>query len=494
MRRWSLRAWQLLISALLALLIVGGVALTTYVIVSDGMQLVAFETSAHVAGAAATVVREAVRESEASARERGLVGTESADVALSDLRRRLPGVLSGADLTGTHVALYLNPETLYWASGADAIHVTGQDARRKSIRTRTTLHSVESSGGLAAGLLSQADLGHNISRVPVTLPGDALGVIDVTYDPVLEERVIDAIRLPMTVLTVSSMFVMILLMQTSMSWVLGLVNGLRNAADSIDAGQLDERLPDYGTNEIGELARSINRLIERLQRRAAAQSRFVADASHELATPVAGIRGYTSILRAWGGEDPKVREESIDAIDRESARMARLTGELLNLLHADQGLRLKHEKFDLNAIVRDRLAATANVYLGKDLEFIGPEDDTLIMVGDPGRMEDVISILLSNAGKYTPDGGTVQVTTKRARNEVTIEVRDTGKGIPPEDLPRIFDRFFRSERSRVEGSAGFGLGLAIAQSIVENMGGTIGVESELGFGTTFKVVVPRGRL
>ena len=141
-----------------------------------------------------------------------------------------------------------------------------------------------------------------------------------------------------------------------MVWVLNLVDNLRKAADSIDAGRLDERLPDVGDNEIGALARSVNRLIERLQRRSEAQAHFVADASHELATPVAGIRGYTSILREWGADDPTVRDEAVDAIDRESQRMARLTGDLLNLLHADQGVVLKSEPFDLNVIVRSRLA------------------------------------------------------------------------------------------------------------------------------------------
>jgi signal transduction histidine kinase len=278
-----------------------------------------------------------------------------------------------------------------------------------------------------------------------------------------------------------------------MVWVLNLVDNLRQAADSIDAGRLDERLPDSGRNEIGALARSINSLIERLQRRSEAQSRFVADASHELATPVAGIRGYTSILREWGAEDPMVRDEAIDAIDRESRRMARLTGDLLNLLHADQALKLKSERLDVNAVVRDRLAATASRWIDKGIEFIGPDEGQLMMVGDADRVEDVVSILLDNAAKYTGPGGRVTVTTGRRREAVVIEVIDTGQGIPDEDLPRLFDRFFRSEASRAAGEGGFGLGLAIARTIVENMGGDISVRSRVGAGTTFTVELPRGR-
>jgi signal transduction histidine kinase len=188
-----------------------------------------------------------------------------------------------------------------------------------------------------------------------------------------------------------------------------------------------------------------------------------------------------------------VREEAIDAIDRESRRMARLSSDLLNLLHADQGLVLKSERFDLNVIVRERLATTASRYLDKDIEFIGPEDESLQMIGDADRVEDVLSILLDNAGKYTPTHGQVVVTTARQRESVFITVSDSGEGIPEEEIPRLFDRFFRSDRARAQGEAGFGLGLAIAKAIVDSMGGTIGVESVVGQGTMFTVELPRGR-
>jgi signal transduction histidine kinase len=286
---------------------------------------------------------------------------------------------------------------------------------------------------------------------------------------------------------------MVALMQTSMAWVLALVDNLRKAADSVDAGRFDVRLPDHGDNEVGALARSVNSLIARLQRRSEAQAHFVADASHELATPVAGIRGYTSILRDWGADDPAVRDEAIEAIDRESLRMARLTGDLLNLLHADQGVMLKCEPLELNGIIRSRLAAVASRWIDKNLEFVGPEAESIMMVGDAGRIEDVVSILLDNAAKYTPSGGSVYALTESARDSVTISISDTGPGIPEEDLPRIFDRFFRSRVSRAAGESGFGLGLAIAKNIVDSMGGRIQVESVIGQGTAFAVEIPRGR-
>ncbi len=494
MRDWSLRRWLLVVSILFAVLVVGGVALTTYVIVSDGMRVVVADTAERVSASALAILRGTVAEAELAASGRDLAGDERADLARSELERTIPLAFQRAGLPGGYYALYDADSELIWSSNPLGEHPAYGATRERAIADGAPTESTKRGGGLVSGLISDASLGTSVVHTPVPLPGGEVGVLDVTYVARNEELVIDAIRLPMAILALSAMLIMVVLMQTSMVWVLNLVDDLRKAADSIDAGRLEDRLPDSGKNEIGELGRSINNLIERLQRRADAQARFVADASHELATPVAGIRGYTSILQGWGAEDPVVRGEAIDAIDRESKRMARLTSDLLNLLQADQGIRLKTERFDLNALARERLAATASRYLDRDIEFEGPEDESLLMVGDPERLEDVISILLDNAGKYTPQGGTVALRTHRRGEAITIEVSDTGKGIPAHELPRLFDRFFRSESARAEGESGFGLGLSIAKTIVDSMGGSISVDSEVGEGTVFTVVLPRGRM
>ena len=493
--RSSLRFWLLLVSVLFALAVVGGISITTYVIVSDGMQGVAQGTTQRVAASAATVLRDAASEALAAAGTQGFSGEQRGHFASQTLLAELPSLFNRPGLGEAEYALYDSGDSELWASNRTAVWPNQDEARREAVSTDQITSSTGRVGSLISGLARKAQLTIRVTHIPIKMPDGSIAVLDVTYRPTNEERVIDAVRSPMTGLALSATLFMVLLMQTSMTWVLNLVGNLRKAADSIEAGQLDARLPENGSNEISSLAHSINRLIERLQRRSQAQARFVADASHELATPVAGIRGYTSILRAWGAEDPKVRDEAVDAIDRESRRMARLTGDLLNLLHADQGLVLKTEKFEVNALVRDRLAATASRWIDKDLDFVGPEDEEpLVMSGDPDRFEDVVSILLDNAAKYTPAGGKIVVSTRRKRDMIQLELADSGQGIPPEDLPRIFDRFFRSEASRAAGEGGFGLGLAICKSIVDSMGGTIAVSSEVGQGTTFDVRVPRGRL
>jgi signal transduction histidine kinase len=493
MRRSSLRTRLLVVSIVFSVIVVGGILLMSYVILADGMQAVAYDVTERLAGTASAVAAEAVGASKIPKSADGLTGTQLALIARTALERQLPQILDPSAIGGAKYALYDHELNLVWYSDAQAL-VPGQDAARARTRDTGVMNrTVGQTGNWLSGLIGRAHLTTAVVHEPISLPGGQLGVLDVTYIPTTEEHAIDSVRLPMTVLALSAMLIMVVLMQTSMVWVLGLVDNLRRAADSIDAGRLDERLPDPGDNEVGALARSINRLIERLQRRSEAQSHFVADASHELATPVAGIRGYTSILREWGAEDPKVRDEAIEAIDRESQRMARLTGDLLNLLHADQGVVLKSEPFDLNVMIRNRLAGVASRWIDKDLEFVGPEDESLMMVGDSGRVEDVVSILLDNAAKYTRTGGSVCAMTEQTRETVTILISDTGQGIPEADMPRIFDRFYRSEASRAAGESGFGLGLAIAKNIVDSMGGEITVTSTIGQGTTFTVVIPRGR-
>jgi len=494
MRRSSLRSWLLLVAILFSGLVVGGMALTTYIVVSDGMAVVAHDSTVRLERAAEKVIAEAARQYP-DVSDPSQDGTSSPDgTPISSAVLELPDLLSAGALSDGQFVLYDDSLTPLWYTQESAVLPTGHPDRRVALETGVITESSTGASGVFPGLVGPSDLGVYVSHVPVTLPGGASGVLDVVYYPESEEAVIDAIRPPMFTLALSAMFIMVVMMQTSMGWVLKLVDDLRKAADSIDAGRLDVKLPVEGEHEIGELARSINDLIERLRRRADAQTRFVADASHELATPVAGIRGYTNILRAWGGDDPEVREEAISAIDRESRRMARLCSDLLALVRNERGIEFKSVRFDVNARCREVLAAAATRYIDKGLIFVGPEEGQIVMMGDPDRVEDAVSILVDNAAKYTQDGGRVILRTRRRRESIIIEVEDTGVGIPAEDLESIFDRFYRSDASRSKETGGFGLGLPIAKTIIDGAGGTIEVESDVGSGTRFTLRLPRGRV
>jgi len=493
MRLSSFKARISFISVLVAVLIVGFVLVTAYFVIAGRMDSVARQESVLIAESALREVRRDVVAALTTARvsaeasgetDPARIRAAATDPFLSTVARQFGETPAGLR---TAYAVYDAAGVLRYRSGD--IAVVDDGAARA--RAREEGQRVESHVGAKSSLhnlLFPTELGLYVVHVPFALPDGEAWVLDTVYEPVREARTMDALRVPMIELTILSTLVTVGAMIGTTLWVLRLVDELRVAADSVDAGLLDVRLPERGRNEIGDLGRSINALIDRLRKAGEAQARFVADASHELATPVAGIRGHINILRSWGANDPAVTVESLDAIDRESRRMVRLTRQLLELIRSEGTLRYSAVLQDINAIVRRALADAATRYADKNLEFEGPVDNALTVWIDPDRIEQVLGILVDNAAKYTPEGGRVSVSTDAKRHEVIIVVSDTGLGIPAEDIPSIFDRFYRADVSRA--SEGFGLGLSIAKRIVDTAGGTIVASSRVGRGTTFTIRLP----
>ncbi len=221
------------------------------------------------------------------------------------------------------------------------------------------------------------------------------------------------------------------------------------------------------------------------------QQQFVADASHELRTPLTVIKTNAELLLRY--PDRTVREESarITNVVREAGRMSRLVAALLTLARADAGQpELVAEQVrlgDLVTIAAEQfrpLAEQKGVALGVAVE------DGVPLRADRERIQQLLVILLDNAVKYTPAGGSVSVTCRRQAGQAVLTVADTGVGIAPGDVPQIFDRFFRGDRARSRGDGGAGLGLAIARWIVESHGGKIKAESTVGAGTKINVTLP----
>lgn len=497
MRLTSFRTRVLLLAIVFSVLLIGTVLITTYFVVSGGMAGVARDTALSLSRQAERLARARVDEVNAQASDE-ITGT---GVAVQQRRKARAQQLFDESLSTVFRSSISDGEFAFYrpsdltrptwsTSNRPSTPQDGTD-RRRALRDMSSTLTLTGAARNLTGLYSPAELGIYTVHVPIDAPNGSRWVLDTVYQPLREEQTIDAIRAPMLVLAIVGTALAVGMMQMSMGWVLKLVNDLRVAADSIDAGQLDVHLPEEGQHEIADLARSLNHLIDRLRRRSEAQTRFIADASHELATPVAGIRGYVNILRAWGGEDEAVADEAVRAIDRESRRMARLTTELLSLIRSDQDTQRRRVRVDVNTLSREALAAAATRYLDKGLEFVGPDEGQLIVMNDPDKIEEFLHILVDNAAKYTPRGGTVRVETWRRRDKVVVEVSDTGIGIPDKDLPSIFDRFYRSDASRSKETGGFGLGLAIAKRMVEVCGGTIEVRSEVGHGTAFTIRIPR---
>jgi len=275
-------------------------------------------------------------------------------------------------------------------------------------------------------------------------------------------------------------------------------------ARHIASGDLSQRIRlPQGNDEIGRLAATFDEMIEQIERAFAAQRaseqqmrQFAADASHELRTPLTSIRGYTDVLLRGAKDDPEVAERVLRAMQGEAERMSRLVEELLTLARLDAGRPLARKEVDLIALAGDAVdqaritAGDRPVFLRTDGQ--GP----LVVQGDRDRLKQVLLILLDNALKYArpiPDAW-VQVTVARKVGIAVLSIADNGRGIPSEDLPHIFERFYRSERSRrhdrITTTSGAGLGLAIAKSIVMAHQGQIEVSSVPEQGTTFTITLP----
>ncbi len=268
------------------------------------------------------------------------------------------------------------------------------------------------------------------------------------------------------------------------------IGAIGRAAESISADNLSERI-DVGTTEteLGELARVLNRTFDRLQAAFEQQAQFTADASHELRTPVSVILAQTAMARRRDRSADEYREV-IEACYTVARRMRELVDGLLTLAKNDSGeLQLHRESVDLGRIVSEGVALVEPLAAESGVDIVCGID-SITTGADASRFAQVVGNLLSNAIRYTPAGGRVRVSFGRDGNVAKLTVEDNGIGIPAENVPRIFDRFYRVDSARAAKDGGTGLGLAITKAIVEAHGGSVGCASVEGRGTTFEVRLP----
>ena len=265
---------------------------------------------------------------------------------------------------------------------------------------------------------------------------------------------------------------------------------IAEAAEQINrADDLSRRIPSAGAgnDEVGDLVSSFNQTLERLEALFTSQQRFLADVSHELRTPLTVIKGNVDLMRRMKVLD----DESLTSIDQEAGRLTRLVGGLLMLAQAETGkLALNMKLVEMDLLVTE-VFQEMSILAGNKVHLHLNEIDQVFVNGDRDRLKQVLINLTANAIQYTPQGGDVFLSIEKIRDQARIICRDTGPGISPEDLPHIFERFYRAEKSRTRGkSTGFGLGLSIAHWIVEHHGGRIEVESKEGKGTAFAIWLP----
>ena len=241
-------------------------------------------------------------------------------------------------------------------------------------------------------------------------------------------------------------------------------------------------------DELGRLAETFNDMLAGLEYAYQAQKRFVADASHELRAPLTAIQGNLELLRRHPDAAPDQKDEALEEAGREAHRLSQLVADLLALARADAGVPIRRQKVELDRVVLEALATAQHMAHGHSIELAALEP--ALIEGDPDRLKELFLILLDNAIKYTLPGEQVILELSRQDGSAEVLVRDDGVGIAPEDLLRVFERFYRADPARTRDPGGTGLGLPIARWIAEAHGGHIELESKPGEGTTVVVRLP----
>jgi signal transduction histidine kinase len=272
-------------------------------------------------------------------------------------------------------------------------------------------------------------------------------------------------------------------------WVTRPLQRVSDAAHAIAAGDYDQRAPESGPREARELAAAFNHMAEQVQRSRQAQHDFLANVSHDLKTPLTSIQGYSQAILDGAAAEPA---QAAQVIHDEAARMRRLVDDLLDLARIESGhTPLRRDRVNLSGLL-DSVLANLSIQAGdKQIALVREVDMLPDLVGDGDRLAQVFTNLVDNAIAHTPPGGQIAVRAAAESGGIQIAVSDTGQGIPPEDITRIFERFYQVDKSRSrEARKGAGLGLAICKQIVEAHGGHIRAESISGKGASFVVWLP----
>ncbi len=274
------------------------------------------------------------------------------------------------------------------------------------------------------------------------------------------------------------------------------VEDMIDTAAAIGDGDLSERVPPAPENtELARLGNALNHMLGHIEQSFESEQhaqdrlkRFIADASHELRTPITSIKGYAELFRAGGLSDEDALTNAMGRIEKESTRMGRLVEDLLLLARLDRETEIERAPVDMKLIVDGAVADFEALEPDRPVHVTG--QDTAFVDGDEARLTQVVANLLSNARIHTPPGSPVDVAITSDNGRVVLEVTDDGPGIPADELPRVFDRFHRIDSSRARNSGGSGLGLSIVSAIVQSHGGTVSATNEDGRGARFTVTLP----
>jgi len=333
------------------------------------------------------------------------------------------------------------------------------------------------------------------SSLNMTLGGQFLGKLYISSDPAAEPYVAPFLRLSTSInrslLLGGSVAIAIALLLTFVlsRRMTSPIGALAKAARRLGRGDLSQRVQLQGEGEVAALAQAFNSMAADLEHAEQLRRNLVADVAHELRTPLSNIQGYLEAIR-----DGVIKPDAatIHSLNEEAVLLSRLVNELQELSLAEAGeLKLVYQAEDITKLVKQAVTPWQPQLAAKEISLSLDLPDNLPLVNiDWQRVNQVLHNLLENAVAYTHKGGTINVAAITQGDWVEVSVSDTGEGIPAEDLPHIFERFYRVDKSRARATGGSGLGLTIAKRLVEAHGGKITVQSKLGKGSRFSFTLP----
>ncbi len=320
--------------------------------------------------------------------------------------------------------------------------------------------------------------------------GNSQYYMNISYDA--KAIINDAVRISFMVMVSGAIGLLIFIPIVSRTSyrMIGPIKNMTEITKTITVNNINTRLDIKGTqDELKELSQTFNEMMDRIEEGYKTQQQFVSDASHELRTPIAVIKGYVNMLDRWGKDDRAVLEESIAAIKNETENMQDLIEKLLFIARSDKStLIYTKEDFKISSILKEIEKETKMIDSKHRLYFYFYDDANIY--ADKNRIKQAIRILIDNAIKFTPQDGYIMVSGFIQDDYYVIKVEDTGIGIEKKDLEKIFERLYRAEQSRSKEIGGHGLGLSIAKIIVLGHKGKIKVKSTVGKGSEFSVMLP----
>lgn len=338
-----------------------------------------------------------------------------------------------------------------------------------------------------AAIVSYENAEYAISRQPLIWDDGSIVTLELVESI---EHYSNALRLLQTVLLTASLLVLIpsfIAGQLLSRFILTPIRTLIGTMDEISRKGTFKKInvTSKQTDELAQMSATFNHMIELLQQNFEKQQQFVSDASHELKTPLTVIESYARLLKRWGKKDPAILDEAVEAIYSEALRMRGMTQQMLDLAMGDNQTVQPMSRLHLSSIIKETVERIGHSF-NREIQLSA--DENIYVLGHESTIKQLLFILLENGIKYSEQALHVQLYSDQ--NQATIEIKDTGIGIPLQDQAQIFERFFRVSEDRNRQSGGSGLGLSIAKKIVEQYSGTIRVHSELGKGSAFIVSLP----